>query len=130
MTDTDSRPVTLTPEAVDFAKKKRVQLGKPEGALRVGVKGGGCAGLTYVTDFTDDPPRERDLVYDYDGLRVIIDPRSVPYIEGSTLNYENSLMYQGLKWNNPQQASACGCGETFSVKEGVVAKAKKQFKTA
>jgi iron-sulfur cluster assembly protein len=130
MSETSTAPVTLTPEAVDYAKKKRVQLGQPDASLRVGVKGGGCAGLTYVSDFTEDPPRERDMVFDYDGLKVIIDPRSVPYIEGSTLTYENTLMYQGLKWQNPQQESACGCGATFSVKEGVVAKAKKQLKTA
>lgn len=129
MSDTKA-PVTLTPEAVEYAKKKRVQLGKPDASLRIGVKGGGCAGLTYVTDFTEDAPRERDMVFDYDGLKVVIDPRSVPYIDGSTLTYENTLMYQGLKWHNPQQETACGCGATFSVKQDVVAKAKKQLKTA
>ena len=122
--------IVLTPEAVAFAKKKREQLGKPNAALRVGVKGGGCAGLTYVTDFTEESPRPRDVIYDYDGLRVLVDTRSLPYIEGSTLTYEQTLMYQGLKWKNPQEESTCGCGETFSVKEGVAAKAKKTLKTA
>lgn len=108
--------VTLTPAAAAFAKARRVKLGKPEAALRVGVKGGGCEGLTYVTDFTEDPPRERDIVLEFDGLAVYVDSRSVRYIDGSIIDAKNTLMYQGLQFDNPQQSSTCGCGSTFSVK--------------
>jgi iron-sulfur cluster assembly protein len=124
----DTPRIVVTPEAVAYAKKKREQLGKPSAALRLGVRGGGCAGLTYVTDFTDDPPRRRDLVYDFDGLQVLVDDRSLRYLEGSVLRYENSLMYQGFKWDNPQQESSCGCGLTFSVKKSEPAPLRKELK--
>lgn len=108
--------VQVTPDAVAFCLKRRLELGKPLAALRIGVKGGGCEGLTYVTDFTTDPPRKRDIIYDFDGLPVYVDERSLKYIEGSEIYYHNTLMYHGLKFRNPLEASACGCGETFSVK--------------
>jgi iron-sulfur cluster assembly protein len=111
--------IQVTEDAVRFAKKKRTEVGKPNAALRVGVKGGGCAGHTYVTDFTEEPPRERDLVYDFFGLPVYVDKRSIQYLEGSVLRYEHTLMYQGFKFDNPQQESSCGCGLTFSVKRGL-----------
>lgn len=111
--------IRVTPEAVVYAKKKLVEIGKPNAALRVGVKGGGCAGLTYVTDFTEDPPRERDLVYDFFGLPVYVDPKSLKFLEGSVLRFENTLMYQGFKFDNPLQESSCGCGHTFSVKKNL-----------
>ena len=111
--------IRVTAEAVEYAKKKRAEIGKPHAALRVGVKGGGCAGLTYVTDFTDEPPRERDLVYEFFGLPVYVDKRSIEYLEGSVLRFENTLMYRGFKFDNPLQDSSCGCGLTFSVKRGL-----------
>ncbi|HEY6557446.1 MAG TPA: iron-sulfur cluster assembly accessory protein [Polyangiaceae bacterium] len=117
--DTAEPRIRVTPEAVVYAKKKLVEIGKPNAALRVGVKGGGCAGLTYVTDFTEDPPRERDLVYDFFGLPVYVDPKSLKFLEGSVLRFENTLMYQGFKFDNPLQESSCGCGHTFSVKKNL-----------
>jgi len=116
-TDPSAAPrITLTREAADFAMKKRVEIGKPQAALRVGVKGGGCAGLTYVTDFTEDPPRARDLVYEFYGLTVYVDTRSLEYIEGSVLEFQNTLMYRGFKFRNPLEDASCGCGLTFSAK--------------
>ena len=117
--DTTEPRIRVTPEAVVYAKKKLVEIGKPNAALRVGVNGGGCAGLTYVTDFTEDPPRERDLVYDFFGLPVYVDQKSLKFLEGSVLRFENTLMYQGFKFDNPLQESACGCGHTFSVKKNL-----------
>ncbi|MDX2055791.1 MAG: iron-sulfur cluster assembly accessory protein [Polyangiaceae bacterium] len=110
-------PVRVSPKAVEFAKKHREKLGLPGAALRVGVKGGGCAGLTYVTDLTLDAPKARDFVYDYGDLKVYLDPRSLKYIEGAVVDYENTLMWQGFKWHNPLQESSCGCGHTFNAKE-------------
>lgn len=108
--------ITLTPEAADFVKRRLAKEGRPDAALRVGVRGGGCNGLTYVLDYTSEPPRARDLVYDFSGVKVYVDNRSIEYIDGSTIVYENTLMFQGLKFKNPLEASTCGCGETFSVK--------------
>lgn len=111
--------ITLTPEAAEFVKKRLAKEGRPNASLRVGVRGGGCNGLIYVLDYTDDPPRARDLVYEFYGTRVVVDTRSIEYIEGSSIVYENTLMFQGLKFKNPLEASTCGCGETFSVKPEV-----------
>jgi iron-sulfur cluster assembly protein len=111
--------ISLSPEAAEFVKKRLAKEGRPGAALRVGVRGGGCNGLIYVLDYTEDPPRARDLVYDFHGTRVVVDTRSIEYIEGSEIVYENTLMFQGLKFKNPLEASTCGCGETFSVKPEV-----------
>lgn len=108
--------IQVTADAVAYARRKRTEIGKPNAALRIGVKGGGCAGLTYVTDLTEEPPRERDLVYEFFGLPVYVDNRSIKFLDGSVLRYEQTLMYQGFKFDNPQQESSCGCGLTFSVK--------------
>jgi iron-sulfur cluster assembly protein len=111
--------ITLTREAADFVKRRLEKEGRPNAALRVGVRGGGCNGLMYVLDYTDEPPRARDIVYEFHGTRVFVDNRSLDYIDGSTITYENTLMFQGLKFKNPLEASTCGCGETFSVKPEV-----------
>ncbi|HEX4335375.1 MAG TPA: iron-sulfur cluster assembly accessory protein [Polyangiaceae bacterium] len=118
--------ITLTPEAAAFVKERLAKEGRPDASLRVGVRGGGCNGLTYVLDYTDEPPRPRDLVYDFHGTRVLVDNRSIDYIDGSEIVYERSLMFTGLKFKNPLEASTCGCGETFSVKAEAMATAKKR----
>jgi iron-sulfur cluster assembly protein len=118
-TRADTPRINLTPEAADFVKRRLQKEGRPNAALRVGVRGGGCNGLMYVLDYTDEPPRARDIVYEFHGTRVFVDNRSIDYIDGSTIAYENTLMFQGLKFKNPLEASTCGCGETFSVKTDV-----------
>ncbi|SRR5260221_7060220 len=118
--------ITLTQEAAEFVKRRLAKEGRPAASLRVGVRGGGCNGLTYVLDYTDDPPRARDLVYDFYGTRVLVDNRSIDYIDGSTIVYENTLMFQGLKFKNPLEASTCGCGETFSVKADALEKKRER----
>jgi iron-sulfur cluster assembly protein len=119
--------ITLTEEAAAFVKARLEKEGRPNAALRVGVKGGGCNGLTYVLDYTDEPPRARDLVYDFFGTKVYIDDKSIDFVDGSSIVYENTLMFQGLKFKNPLEASTCGCGETFSVKQEVHEKRKKKI---
>jgi iron-sulfur cluster assembly protein len=108
--------ITLTPAAVDWVKKRREKLGQPAAALRVGVRGGGCAGYSYVTELTEDAPKSRELVYDFDGVQVFVDERSLAFIEGSVIDAKATLMYQGLKFDNPLEEKSCGCGATFSVK--------------
>lgn len=108
--------IQLTPEAAAFVKQRLAKDGRPDAALRVGVRGGGCNGLMYVLDYTSEAPRARDIVYDLHGVKVYVDSRSIDYIDGSTIYFENTLMFQGLKFKNPLEASTCGCGETFSVK--------------
>ena len=84
-----------------------------EGGLRLGVTGGGCSGLSYAIKF-DTRPRERDRVYEFDGVRVFVDPKSFLYLHGMTLDYEETLMRQGFNFINPNSSRSCGCGSSFS----------------
>jgi iron-sulfur cluster assembly protein len=108
--------VHVTPNAV---KRIRVILAKEgisaeEGGLRLGVKGGGCSGLSYAIAF-DTHPRVRDRIFTFDGVRVFVDPKSFVYLNGMTLDYEETLMRQGFNFINPNSARSCGCGTSFSV---------------
>jgi iron-sulfur cluster assembly protein len=84
-----------------------------EGGLRLGVLGGGCSGLSYSIKF-DSRPRERDRVYEFDGVRLFVDPKSFIYLHGMTLDYEETLMRQGFNFINPNSTRSCGCGSSFS----------------
>lgn len=83
-------------------------------ALRVGIKGGGCSGFSYTLGF-DDQVGETDQVFEFDGLRVVCDPKSFLYLSGTELDFEESLMGRGFKFGNPNASKTCGCGESFSV---------------
>ena len=85
-----------------------------EGGLRLGVKGGGCSGLSYAIGF-DAHPRESDNIFTFDDVRVFIDPKSFVYLQGMTLDYEETLIRQGFNFINPNSAHSCGCGSSFSV---------------
>jgi iron-sulfur cluster assembly protein len=112
--------IEVTPKAVE-AIKRQIQKRNVEGtSLRVGIKGGGCSGFSYVIQFHDGPPHARDKVLDYtaeDGtpVRVVCDPKSLIYLHGATLDWEQTLMQQGFKWINPHEKSSCGCGHSFTV---------------
>ena len=122
----DARPVSatgavpnqglqLTERAI---KRVRVALEKEgvspeEGGLRLGVMGGGCSGLSYSIKF-DSRPRERDRIFEFDGVRVFVDPKSFVYLHGMTLDYEETLMRQGFNFINPNSSRSCGCGSSFS----------------
>ena len=105
----------LTANAI---KRVRVAMAKEgispgEGGLRLGVKGGGCSGLSYSIGF-DTHPRERDRIFAFDDIRVFIDPKSYVYLQGMTLDYEETLMRQGFNFINPNATRSCGCGSSFS----------------
>jgi iron-sulfur cluster assembly protein len=107
--------VQVTERAV---KKIRLAMAKEgispeEGGLRLGVMGGGCSGLSYSIKF-DTRPRERDRVYEFDGVRIFVDPKSFLYLHGMTLDYEETLMRQGFNFINPNSSRSCGCGSSFS----------------
>ena len=84
-----------------------------EGGLRLGVQGGGCSGLSYSIRF-DTQPRERDRVFQFDDVRVFVDPKSFIYLHGMVLDYEETLMHQGFVFQNPNAKKSCGCGTSFS----------------
>ncbi len=87
----------------------------PTGAgLRVGVKAGGCSGLSYVFDWGASPT-DADQVFERDGARVFVDPKSLKFLEGTVLDYDTSLISKGFTLNNPKAKATCGCGVSFSV---------------
>ena len=99
-------------------KRIRVALAKEgisptEGGLRLGIQGGGCSGLSYNIRF-DSQPRERDRIFNFEDVRVFIDPKSFIYLNGMVLDYEETLMRQGFNFINPNSSKSCGCGSSFS----------------
>ena len=112
--------LTVTPKAVEAIKKQIAKRAIADTSLRVGIRGGGCSGFSYVIEFHDGPPRARDRVYDLtaaDGtpVRVVVDPKSLLYLNGSVLDWEQTLMQQGFKFKNPNEKTSCGCGHSFTV---------------
>jgi iron-sulfur cluster assembly protein len=110
-----SQGLQVTPRAIVRIRAAMAKEGvsPPEGGLRLGVMGGGCSGLSYSIKF-DSQPRERDRVYNFDGVRVFVDPKSFLYLHGMTLDYEETLMRQGFNFINPNSSRSCGCGSSFS----------------
>jgi len=117
----------LSPTAARKLYENLRKRGTPDAALRVGVRGGGCSGFSYVLEFADEPPRARDLVFSYPVerkasdeeepgmVRVVCDKKSILYLHGSTLDWERTLMYRGFKFVNPHEKSSCGCKQSFAV---------------
>lgn len=87
--------------------------GRPGGALRVAVIGGGCSGLQYKMDLVDGPAN-RDIMVETNGVRVVIDPKSALFVSGSELDYSDDLQKGGFKVTNPNAVAHCSCGESFS----------------
>jgi iron-sulfur cluster assembly protein len=107
--------IEVTPRAIARIRVAMAKEGiSPEqGGLRLGVQGGGCSGLSYNIRF-DTQPRERDRVYEFDDVRVFVDPKSFLYLHGMILDYEETLMRQGFNFINPNSTKSCGCGSSFS----------------
>jgi iron-sulfur cluster assembly protein len=108
--------VEVTERAVNEIKKaSSTRANRPKG-LRVGIRGGGCTGFSYLFEWSDSEPRPEDKVLSFeDGtVRVFIDPKSYVYLDGSTLEYSTTLMARGFKFINPKVKNTCGCGESIS----------------
>ena len=107
--------ITITERAASEVKRIIEEQKLPETTvLRVGVKGGGCSGFSYTLGF-DDTAGPADQVFENDGVRVAVDPKSFLYLAGTQVDFEESLMGRGFKFGNPNASKSCGCGESFSV---------------
>jgi len=111
-----SQLVEISPEALEAVKEQLAKRPVPGGALRIGVKGGGCSGFSYVIQFEDDEPSQRDQAWELDGVKFIIDKKSLVYLEGSRLTWKKTLMKSGFEFENPHEQSKCGCGHSFVAK--------------
>ncbi len=108
--------IALTPGAIKQVKRQQEKTGKVGYYLRLGVKGGGCSGLSYVIDMENEPD-EFDLTWEVDGLKVVVDRKSALYLKESTLDYNiKNLMEGGFVFSNPQAVRSCGCGTSFTAK--------------
>lgn len=105
-------PIDVTQEAlVAFGDRSRA-------LVRFGVKGGGCTGFAYVIDYSLSPPFSTDTTWSIGEITFMVDAKSLKYLSGSRVTYRKSLMYEGFVFENPNEASRCGCGASFSVKSG------------
>ncbi len=105
--------ITLTETAAKRVEKFLANRGKGIG-LRVGVKTTGCSGMAYTLEFVDELQPE-DMQFESHGVKVIIDPKSLAYIDGTELDYTKEGLNEGFKFNNPNVKGECGCGESFTV---------------
>jgi iron-sulfur cluster assembly protein len=104
--------VTVTPKAVDKIRDAFQREGV-SGGLRLGVLGGGCSGLSYQFKF-DQKPRATDRILEFDDVKVFIDPKSMVFLDGMTLDWKDSLIHSGFVFENPNAKKSCGCGTSFS----------------
>lgn len=109
--------ICLSEAAANQIKLQLEKRGTPNASLRLGVKGGGCSGFTYILEFEDSQPRIKDEVSYQHNIKIVIDKKSLIFLNGSTLDWKKSLMNQGFKFINPNEESRCGCGLSFTVKD-------------
>jgi iron-sulfur cluster assembly protein len=114
--------LSITPAAVTMIRTLLEQRSIPNHALRVFVSGGGCSGLQYGMAFEAEP-RDFDALVEQDGVRLVIDPTSLLYLKGASIDYVDSLMGGGFRIENPNAVSACGCGSSFRTKDSADAAA-------
>lgn len=109
-----SKGIGLSDSAVTQLQRLLEQRKTPEAGLRIAVKGGGCSGLAYHMEWAEKA-RERDKIFERDGVRVFVDPKSFLYLMGTELVYEEGLLASGFKLRNPNEKASCGCGDSFTV---------------
>ena len=108
--------ITVTPKAAAQIKAQLSRRDKStaHSGVRLGVKGGGCSGLSYVIEYCDQP-RAKDRLFEVEGAKIYVDPKSLVYLNGTTFDFVDTFQQKGFKFVNPQVKSECGCGESFSV---------------
>jgi iron-sulfur cluster assembly protein len=108
--------VSLSELAAKEIKKIIAEQGLPEGEtkLRVGVKGGGCSGFSYMLDLTEEPATESDEQLESSGIQILVDQKSALYLQGVEIDFKDEVMGRGFVFKNPNASSTCGCGSSFS----------------
>ena len=106
--------ITLTPAAIEAVKLALSKHSNPDSMFRIGLKGGGCSGFSYVFEISNSK-HIKDHVFEFDGVKVLVDPKSIIYLSGSILDWEKTLIWSGFKFKNPHEKTSCGCGQSFGV---------------
>ena len=105
--------ITMTEAAARHIQKSLLKRGKGVG-LRLAVKTSGCSGLSYALEFADEPEAE-DVAFESQGLKLLVDAKSLPFLDGTELDFVKEGLNEGFKFNNPNSKAECGCGESFAV---------------
>ena len=106
--------ITLTQAAAQEVKRLMEKEQKPNLGLRLGVKGGGCSGMSYLLALDDATPKQYDSIFEQEGIKLLVDAKSHLYLDGLTIDYKTNLMGGGFEFNNPNAKKSCGCGTSFS----------------
>jgi iron-sulfur cluster assembly accessory protein len=109
--------ISLTDRAVAELKDLMQSQGREAASLRIWVAGGGCSGLSYGMGLDDDAPEQGDMTFEQDGVRIIVDPISLGYMEGSKVDFVDDDFGGGFKIDNPNAVSSCGCGNSFKTED-------------
>ena len=104
--------IIITEAAAEEIKRQQAKRDSPDAAIRIGIRGGGCTGYSYLFDCVVGEPRPNDKVFAAHGVRVYVDPKSLVYLRGTELDFVTSMMGHGFKFNNPNAKGTCGCGES------------------
>ena len=111
---TSKREITITAAAADEIRRQRDKRGTPEARIRIGVRGGGCTGFTYVFEWADEirPTDSQFSGPDDSDVGIVVDPKSLVFLGGMTLDFVRGMMGHGFKFENPNAKGSCGCGES------------------
>ncbi len=108
--------IKISPEALSAFKDQLRGRTNTQFGIRLGVRGGGCTGLQYYVGYEDEQPGSRDISWEIDGVKFVVDKKSLAYLTGSTVVWTKTTMKSGFEFVNPNEASKCGCGHSFSSK--------------
>ena len=115
---TQTAPITITSRAADKVREFMAAEGDGVDVLRIAVEGGGCSGFQYALGF-DEGPADGDAIIEMHGVRVVVDPFSLPYLKGADVDFVDGLNGTGFKIDNPNVVAGCGCGSSFQAKDEV-----------
>lgn len=107
-----AKTIVISVSAAEAIEGQRQKRGTPDAAIRVGIRGGGCTGFSYLFEWDDNEPRKTDKVFYKDGVKLYVDPKSFVYLRGTELDFIKSMMGHGFKFINPNVKGECGCGES------------------
>jgi iron-sulfur cluster assembly protein len=115
VTSTPAQPaLVVTSRAAKVMREQLARRGTPQAAIRLGIRGGGCTGYSYLFEFDDREPRASDHVVNKDGVRVHVDPKSMLLLKGTEVDFETGIRGHGFKFTNPNVKDSCGCGESIT----------------
>lgn len=112
--DSPAPSLVITPRAAKVMRDQLQRRGTPEAAIRLGIHGGGCTDYSYLFEFAEDGPRTNDHVFEHDGVKVVVDPKSMLLLDGTELDFESGIRGHGFRFTNPNVKDSCGCGESIT----------------